>query len=112
MILMGFPAASLAGYSGTDPALTGAGLAHLVGAGEARWVLLGGAYSQRGGNGATVAVLHVCRQLKPSQWHSPSSYTGGVTLFDCAGRTRQLARYRPPPGYGSITIPRRSSTGT
>jgi len=110
IILMGFPAASLAGYSGTDPALTDAGLAHLVEIGEARWVLLGGAYSQRGGNAATVAVLHVCRPLKPSQWHSPSSYTGGVTLFDCAGRSRQLTRYHPPPGYGSITIPHAGTT--
>ncbi len=101
LILMGFPAASLAGYSGTDPALTGAGLARLIERGEARWVLLGGPYSQRGGNRATVAVLHACRQLKPSRWHSPSSYTGGVTLFDCAGDARALARYKPPPGYGA-----------
>ena len=71
LILMGFPAASLAGYSGTDPALTGAGLARLVERGEARWVLLGGPYSMRGGNGATVAVLHVCRQLKPSRGTAP-----------------------------------------
>ena len=101
IILMGFPAASLAGYSGTDPALTGPGLARLIERDEARWVLLGGPYSQRGGNKATVAVLHVCRQLKPSEWHSPSSYTGGVTLFDCAGRESQLARYKAPPGYAS-----------
>ncbi|HTY97100.1 MAG TPA: glycosyltransferase family 39 protein [Solirubrobacteraceae bacterium] len=101
MILLGFPAAALAGYSGTDPALTGPGLARLVERGEARWVLLGGPYSQRGGNAATVAVLHVCRLLKPSQWHSPSSYTGGVTLFDCAGHTAGLRRYHPPPGYYS-----------
>ena len=45
-------------------------------------------------------MLHVCRQLKPSRWHSPSSYTGGVTLFDCAGDARALARYKVPPGYG------------
>ncbi len=101
MILMGFPAASMAGYSGTDPAVTGPELAHLVKNGQARWVLLGGPYSMRGGNRATVAVLHVCRQLKPSRWHSPSSYTGGVTLFDCAGDARRLARYTPPPGYGA-----------
>ncbi len=101
MILLGFPAAALAGYSGTDPALTGASLAGLIERGEARWVLLGGPYAQRGGNGATVAVLHVCPQLRPSQWHSPTSYTGGITLFDCAGRARELADYRTPPGYGA-----------
>ncbi len=103
MILLGFPAAALAGYSGTDPALTGPSLARLIERGEARWVLLGGPYSQRGGNAATVAVLHVCRLLKPSQWHSPSSYTGGVTLFDCAGDAARLRRYHPPPGYYSST---------
>ncbi|MGA9315531.1 MAG: glycosyltransferase family 39 protein, partial [Solirubrobacteraceae bacterium] len=38
MILLGSPAGALAGYSGTDPALDGPGLAHLVARGEARYV--------------------------------------------------------------------------
>ena len=53
MILLGSPAGALAGYSGTDPALDGPGLAHLVAKGEARYVVLGGAYASRGGNLAT-----------------------------------------------------------
>ncbi len=91
MILMGLDAGALGGYSGTDPALTGAGLARLVQRGEARYVVLGGAYSTRGGNRATDAVLRACRQLTNREWHSPDPYTGGLVLFDCAGRERALA---------------------
>ncbi len=53
MILLGSSAGALAGYSGTDPALDGPGLARLVARGEARYVVLGGAYASRGGNLAT-----------------------------------------------------------
>jgi 4-amino-4-deoxy-L-arabinose transferase-like glycosyltransferase len=90
-ILLGLDAGALGGYSGTDPAVDGPRLAHLVSRGEARYVLLGGVYSTRGGNRATDAVLRACRQLRPSAWHSPDPYTGGLVLFDCAGRERALA---------------------
>jgi hypothetical protein len=62
-----------------------------VAARQARYVLLGGEYSLRGGNGATRAVLRACRQLAPSEWQSPARYTFGLVLFDCAGRERALA---------------------
>jgi len=91
MILMGLDAGALGGYSGTDPALDGPGLARLVANGQARYVLLGGEYSLRGGNRATVAVLRACRELAPSEWDSPIAYPYGLVLFDCAGRQRQLA---------------------
>jgi 4-amino-4-deoxy-L-arabinose transferase-like glycosyltransferase len=91
MILMGLDAGALGGYSGTDPALTGPGLARLVARGEARYVLLGGEYSLRGGNRATVAVLRACKELAPSAWESPVPYPFGLVLFDCAGRERALA---------------------
>jgi 4-amino-4-deoxy-L-arabinose transferase-like glycosyltransferase len=91
MILMGFNAGALGGYSGTDPALDGPGLARLVRRGEARYVLLGGEYSLRGGNEATRAVLRACVQLEPSAWKSPVPYPFGLVLFDCAGRERQLS---------------------
>jgi 4-amino-4-deoxy-L-arabinose transferase-like glycosyltransferase len=91
MMLLGLEAAALGGYSGTDPALDGPGLARFVQRGEARWVLLGGEYSGRGGNRATQAVLRACRQLAPSVWNSPVPYPFGRTLFDCAGRGRRLA---------------------
>ncbi|HEY4810288.1 MAG TPA: glycosyltransferase family 39 protein, partial [Solirubrobacteraceae bacterium] len=50
LILLGVRAGAMGGYSGTDPALDGPQLAHLVARGEARYVLLGGAYASRGGN--------------------------------------------------------------
>jgi len=91
MMLMGLPAGALGGYSGTDPTLSGAGLARLVARGEARYVLLGGGYSLRGGNGATKAVLRACREMPPWEWHSPVHYPYGLVLFDCAGRAKGLA---------------------
>ncbi len=89
-ILNGLDAGALGGYTGIDPTLDGAGLARLVERGEARWVLLGGEYSLRGGNRATVAVLRACRQLTPAQWASPFPTPDGLVLFDCAGRERRL----------------------
>jgi 4-amino-4-deoxy-L-arabinose transferase-like glycosyltransferase len=94
-VLNGLDVAPLGGYSGTDPALTGPGLARLIRRGEARFVMLGGAYSTRGGNGATQAVLRVCRLLDGRVWHDPDPYIGGLSLFDCAGRARQLAEPAP-----------------
>jgi len=90
MMLFGLEAGALGGYSGTDPSLDGAGLARLVRRGEARYVLLGGEYSLRGGNRATVAVLRACKELAPSVWHSPVPYPYGLALFDCAGHEREL----------------------
>ncbi len=94
-MLLGLDAGALGGYSGTDPALDGPGLARLVARGQARYVLLGGEYSLRGGNRATEAVLRACKQLAPAQWGSPIGYPYGLVLFDCAG---QRARRSPPPG--------------
>ncbi|HEV3048338.1 MAG TPA: glycosyltransferase family 39 protein [Solirubrobacteraceae bacterium] len=91
MMLMGLKAGALGGYSGTDQALGGAGLARYVARGEARYVLLGGGYSLRGGNGATKAVLRACRELPPWEWHSPVAYPFGLVLFDCKGDAAKLA---------------------
>jgi 4-amino-4-deoxy-L-arabinose transferase-like glycosyltransferase len=91
LILNGLDAGTLGGYSGTDPVLDGPGLARLIAAGQARYVLLGGEFSTRGGNGATQAVLRDCRQLDPDVWKSPVAYPYGLVLFDCAGRTRALS---------------------
>jgi 4-amino-4-deoxy-L-arabinose transferase-like glycosyltransferase len=91
MMLFGLDAGALGGYSGTDPALDGPGLARLVANHEARYVLLGGEYSLRGGNLATRAVLRACTELAPSVWHSPVPYPFGLALFDCAGDERALA---------------------
>ncbi|MGH2865713.1 MAG: glycosyltransferase family 39 protein, partial [Solirubrobacteraceae bacterium] len=91
LILMGLDAGALGGYSGTDPAVDGPRLAGMVARGEARYVLLGGEYSLRGGNLATKAVLRACSELAPSEWHSPVAYPYGLVLFDCAGEERALA---------------------
>jgi 4-amino-4-deoxy-L-arabinose transferase-like glycosyltransferase len=90
MILMGSPAGALAGYSGTDPALDGPGLARLVAEKQARYVVLGGAYASRGGNLATKAALHACRLVPYQAWHGPHPSTYELALFDCAGRERRL----------------------
>lgn len=91
MILLGSPAGALAGYSGTDPALDGPGLARLVASGQARYVVLGGEYSGRGGNLASKAVLHVCPEVPAKAWHGPPPATYELVLFDCAGRERALS---------------------
>ena len=89
-ILLGLPAGALAGYSGADPALDGRGLARFVARGQARYVVLGGAFATRGGNKATAAVLRACRQLPFSAWHDPNVSRAGLVLFDCAGHEREL----------------------
>ena len=91
LILLGLNAGAVGGYSGIDPALDGPGLARLVAAGQARYVLLGGVFSMRGGNGATVAVLRACRQLPTTAWLKLPLPADGLVLFDCAGRERELA---------------------
>jgi 4-amino-4-deoxy-L-arabinose transferase-like glycosyltransferase len=90
LILMGTPAAALAGYSGTDPALSAGGLAHLVERHEARYVLLGGPYSSRGGNQATAATLKVCRFIPSHLWGGVHNNLYSLVLYDCLGHARQL----------------------
>jgi 4-amino-4-deoxy-L-arabinose transferase-like glycosyltransferase len=91
LILMGLDAGALGGYSGTDPAVDGRRLAGMVARRQARYVLLGGEYSLRGGNLATKAVLRACKELPPSAWNSPVAYPYGLVLFDCAGDEKALA---------------------
>jgi 4-amino-4-deoxy-L-arabinose transferase-like glycosyltransferase len=91
LILLGLDVGALGGYSGVDPAVDGPQLAHMVATREARYVLLGGEYSLRGGNRATQAVLRACKELAPWAWHSPVGYPYGLVLFDCAGDERALA---------------------
>jgi 4-amino-4-deoxy-L-arabinose transferase-like glycosyltransferase len=91
LILLGSPAAALGGYGGTDPVLDGPGLARLIARGEARYVVLGGAYASRGGNRATAAVLRACPQVPAEAWHGPTPSPRVLVLFDCAGRERALA---------------------
>jgi 4-amino-4-deoxy-L-arabinose transferase-like glycosyltransferase len=91
LILMGSDAASLAGYSGTDPAVSARRLAALIKNGEARYVLLGGPYSTRGGNGATQAAAKDCAIVPPSEWGSQRPTEDSFVLLDCAGDEAALA---------------------
>jgi hypothetical protein len=91
MILLGYDVGSLAGYSGTDPALDGRGLARLISRGQARYVVLGGIFSSRGGNRATAAVIRACVQIPPAAWHDPAVSPFGLVPYDCGGRERALA---------------------
>ncbi len=90
LMLLGLDVGALGGYSGTDPAVDGPQLARFVARGQARYVLLGGEYSLRGGNRATKAVLSACTELAPSEWNSPVGYPYGLVLFDCAGDEKAL----------------------
>ncbi len=91
MILLGGEAGSLGGFSGTDPSLDGRGLGRLVAGGDARYVILGGEFSTRGGNGATAAVQRACRVVPTRTWLPRPLQPNGLILFDCAGRAAAMA---------------------
>jgi hypothetical protein len=91
VILLGGRAGALGGFSGTDPVLSGKGLAQLVADGRARYVLLGGEFSTRGGNAATVAVQRACRVVTTRAWLSRPLAPNGLILFDCSGRQAAMA---------------------
>lgn len=95
LMLLGLSAGAIAGYSGTDPALDGPGLARLIARGWARYVVLGGAYASRGGNLATKAALRSCPQVPAAAWHGPTPSPYQLVLFDCAGRERALSERLP-----------------
>jgi 4-amino-4-deoxy-L-arabinose transferase-like glycosyltransferase len=95
LILLGSHAAALGGYGGSDPVLDGPSLAKLIAGGQARYVVLGGAYADRGGNRATAAVLHACPQVPATDWHGPVPGPRTLVLFDCAGRQAALTATGP-----------------
>lgn len=95
LILLGSHAAALGGYGGSDPVLDGPSLAKLIAHGEARYVVLGGAYADRGGNRATAAVLRACQQIPAAAWHGPVPGPRTLVLFDCAGREAALTAVGP-----------------
>lgn len=90
MILLGHDAGAMGGYSGNDPALNGPGLARLLARGEARYVVLGGAYAERGGNAASNAVIEACRVIPAAAWQPRPVNPNALLLYDCAGHERAL----------------------
>ncbi len=92
-ILLGLRASALGGYGGVDPTLDGPGLARLIAAGQARYLLLGGSYAYLGGNRASRAAARVCPQVPFALWEGArANASEGVYLLDCAGRARELSR--------------------
>ncbi len=81
----------MGGYSGNDPALDGPSLARLVERGEARYVVLGGAYAERGGNAATNAVIAACEVIPAVSWQPRPVNPNALLLYDCAGHEKSLA---------------------
>ena len=92
LILMGGRAAALAGYSGTDP-FPAKKLAAILRSGQARYVVLGGPFWNRGGNEATRAVVHDCTLLEPALWNAPYPKTFGLELFDCGAAGGAMEHY-------------------
>jgi hypothetical protein len=90
LILLGLSAAAMGGYNTTDPALSGDGLAGLVAHHQARYVLVGGPYYDRGGNAASNAARLVCPQIAQSVWYPADPRQGVLHLLDCAGRAAAL----------------------
>ncbi len=90
----------MGGYNTTDPALSGAGLARLVAEHRARFVVVGGPYFQRGGNGASAAARLVCPQVPQALWDPASPSQGVLHLVDCAGKAAALRHpYRVAYAY-------------
>jgi 4-amino-4-deoxy-L-arabinose transferase-like glycosyltransferase len=105
MILLGYKSAGLGGYGSQTPAVTPKQLATLVKRGEARYMLMGGAYTWRGGNAASDAIKEACALVPPERWRPPTfigtpahpigwyPYGGqNYALYDCKGYAKQLAR--------------------
>ncbi|MGO9448149.1 MAG: ArnT family glycosyltransferase [Solirubrobacteraceae bacterium] len=89
-ILLGYDSGAMGGYSGNDPALDGPSLARLVEQGKARYVVLGGAYAERGGNAATNAVIAACEVIPAVSWQPRPVNPNALLLYDCAGHERAL----------------------
>jgi 4-amino-4-deoxy-L-arabinose transferase-like glycosyltransferase len=89
LILLGLRASAIGGYGASDPTLSAAGLSRLVASGEARYLLIGGAYSGRGGNAALTAARLACPEIPSIYWGAGAS-AGTSYLVDCKGRAREL----------------------
>ncbi|HEX4109224.1 MAG TPA: glycosyltransferase family 39 protein [Solirubrobacteraceae bacterium] len=92
LILLGMRVAALAGYNGSDPAVSPRRLAQMVATGQARYIEVGGAFSQRGGNAATTAVRVVCRTIPPSDWGGPIGGIGTVHRHHRVGAVASPSR--------------------
>jgi 4-amino-4-deoxy-L-arabinose transferase-like glycosyltransferase len=93
LILLGLRASADGGYGAADPALSTARLANLVAAGQARYLLIDGPYSDRGSNLGVSAARLVCPEIPEAVWAPGAeneSTIGGSFLLDCAGLASEL----------------------
>jgi 4-amino-4-deoxy-L-arabinose transferase-like glycosyltransferase len=94
LMLLGLRASPIGGYGASDPSLSGAGLAGLVASGQARYLLIGGPYAGRGGNGATTAARLVCPEIPQAYWGAGTGQgttpQAGSYLVDCRGFAAEL----------------------
>ncbi len=94
LILLGLRASAIGGYGASDPSLSAAGLADLVASGQARYLLIGGPYAGRGGNGATTAARLVCPEIPQAYWGAGTGEgttpESGSYLVDCKGLASEL----------------------
>jgi 4-amino-4-deoxy-L-arabinose transferase-like glycosyltransferase len=90
LILLGLRATAEGGYNTTDPALSGDQLATLVAEHKARYFLVTGPYSSRGGNGGSTAARLVCPEIPAQIWSYGISNGLGSYLVDCAGKASEL----------------------
>jgi 4-amino-4-deoxy-L-arabinose transferase-like glycosyltransferase len=97
LILNGVKAGAIGGFNGSDPALSAQQAARMVAKGEVRYFALGSAFPGRQPNAATTAVESVCTEIPSSSYEdSSASASGGgpmgqTTLYDCAGKSAQIA---------------------
>jgi 4-amino-4-deoxy-L-arabinose transferase-like glycosyltransferase len=93
LILLGLRASPEGGYGASDPALDNAALATDVARGSARYFLISGPYSNRGGNSAETAARLVCPEVPQVLWAPGlAPLQGNSYLVDCRGRAAQLRR--------------------
>jgi 4-amino-4-deoxy-L-arabinose transferase-like glycosyltransferase len=91
LILLGVRASAEGGYGASDPALDNQTLAADVARGFARYFLISGPYSDRGGNSAETAARLVCPEIPQVLW-APGlpQLQGNSYLVDCGGRAAEL----------------------
>jgi hypothetical protein len=91
LILLGLAASADGGYGAADPALSADRLANLVAAGQARYLLIDGAYSDRGSNLGVSSARLACPEIPELIWAPGSRSDLGLSfLVDCAGRASEL----------------------
>jgi 4-amino-4-deoxy-L-arabinose transferase-like glycosyltransferase len=97
-IVAGYSVMPMAGFYGTDPAMTQSRLATLVANHELRFIDTGG-FTLADPHQIDQLVAEACVHVDPALWHG----TGTGTLYDCAGRAAAIRSIKPPADRGSVS---------